>query len=650
MEPYGIIFTPVQIGYLELKNRLVFPPMVIGQAKPDGKVTDAHVDWYEARAKGGTGLIIVESTAVTPGGVSGPAVLGMWDDDQIIGYRKLIDKVHSHGAMAFLQLTHAGRQTDKMFLGGRNPIAPSAISCPMREPVTKEVPKEASIEEIEEIVESFGQAARRTQEAGFDGLEIHGGHGFLISSFMSAYSNKRHDEYGGDLDGRMQLPLKIIRRIRREVGVTYTISFRFSGDEYVPDGRTIEESKRIAPMLVKEGADCLHVTAGVHESFWSQFRPHGAREGVNADAAAAIKGVVDVPVITVGRIKSPDVAEEILEQGKADLVAIGRQLICDPEWPHKVKTKQLKEIRPCIGCTQSCINRGVVHGQPASCIYNTDAGIEKKAGIKQTKKPKKILIAGGGPGGLEAARIAALRGHEVQLCEKSSKLGGRFSLACFSPSKQEFATAIKWLSDQIHKLGVRIELNEEVTPKLVAQIKPDVLIVATGAVPSKPAIPGIHTKKVMFGEDILAGKAALGERIVILGGGGIGTEVADFLSQRHKEVTIVEKLGAIGVPTGIPLLIAQTLIPRLRLNGVKILTKSTIREITDNDIIIDVNGKGEVLKGIDQVIVAEGARSVNELAVKLGGKISELFTIGDAKEPRSAFEATQEGAEVARQI
>jgi len=644
------LFTSIKIGNLEVKNRIVFPPMVTGHAGEDGKVTESHLNWYEARAKGGVGLIIVEFTPVVKRGTAGPVLLGIWDDGLIPGLQELVKKVHAYDTKIFIQLAHAGRQTASAFLGGQLPVAPSTIPCPLREPLLHEVPHELSIEEIEEIVRQFGMAGRRAKEAGFDGLEIHGAHGYLISEFMSPYTNKRHDAYGGDLLSRMKFPLEIIESVRREVGKDFPISFRYSGNEYVPDGRTIEESKRIARILEAVGVDCLHVAAGVYESFWSQIPPYGIQEGFNAADAAVIKQVAGIPVITVGRIKSPEVAEEILEQGKADMVALGRQLICDPDWPQKVAAGDFDEIRPCIGCTQSCINRGIVEGKPAACIYNTAAGMEGEAVVRRTKSPKKVLVIGGGPGGLEAARVAALRGHRVMLFEKAEKLGGRFNLACIAPFKQEFALAIKWLTNQVTKLGVEVELGREVTPKLVEEISPDAVVIATGAVTQIPSVPGMERREVVIGEDILGGKAHLGTRVAILGGGGIGTEVADFMAQRGKQVTIVEMLPEIGVPTGISLFVAQLLIPRLLRYGVKILTRALVKEITDAGVVVTVDAKEETIVGIDQVIVAMGAKPVNELAKKIEGKVAEFYIIGDAKEPRTAFEATHEGAEAARLI
>lgn len=644
------LFTPIRIGKMEVKNRIVFPPMVTGHAGDDGKVTEGHINWYETRARGGVGLIIVEFTYVAFGGRAGPVLLGIWHDDFIPGLRRLVDRVHAAGSKIFIQIGHSGRQTASAFLGGQSPVAPSAISCPLREPMLHEIPRELSVKEIEEIIQQFGEAARRAKEAGFDGVEIHGAHGYLVSAFMSAYSNKRYDAYGGDLQGRMKFPLEIIRRVRDEVGADFPIGFRFSGDEHVSDGLTIEEGRRIARMLEAAGVDCLHVAAGVYESLWSQIPPYGSAEGCNLVEAAAIKKVVNIPVITVGRIKSPDIAEEILQEEKADMVAMGRQLICDPEWPLKVAAGDFDEIRPCIGCTQGCINRGIVLRESAACIYNPAAGMEMDAMIKPAQVRKRVLVIGGGPGGLEAARVAALRGHDVTLFEKEQKLGGRFAIACLGPFKQEFTHAIKWLSRQVTKLGVHIELAREVTPELVEEIRPDAVIIATGAVSQLPSIPGIDRPSVALGEDILTGKVSMGTNVAILGGGGIGTEVADFMAQRGKKVTIVEMLPEVGVPTGIPLLVAQVLLPRLRQYGVEIRTGATVKEIIDGGLIVATDGKEERINGIDQVVVAMGAKPVNELAAKLKGKVAEIYVVGDSKEPRTAYEATHEGAEAARMV
>ena len=641
------LFTPVKIGKLEVKNRIVFPPMVTGNAGPDGMVTDKHINWYEARAKGGVGLIIVEFTYVSEHGSAGPDLLGIWHDDFIPGLKKLVEKIHTYDSKIFIQLSHGGRQTSSDYIGGTQPVAPSVIPCPLG----GEIPEEISIEKIEEISRDFGEAARRAKEAGFDGVEIHGAHGYLIAEFMSPYFNKRHDSYGGDFRGRMKFPLEVIKRVRSEVGKDFPISFRLSSNEYVLDGRGIEESKRIARLLQDSGVDCLHATAGVYQSFWSLIAPYGSGEGINVADAAAFKQVVNIPIITVGRIKSPEIAEEILEQEKADMVALGRQLICDPDWPLKTAAGNFDDIRFCIGCTEGCINREVIMGKPASCIYNTEAGMEVEAAITRAETQKKVLIIGGGPGGLEAARVAALRGHQVVLFEKEKKLGGRFNLACIAPYKQEFTLLIKWYAYQMQKLCIKIELCKEITSEAVREIRPNAVIIATGAIAQMPSIPGIERQIVVSGEDVLAGKVVMGNRVVVIGGGGIGTEVADFMAQQGKKVTIVEMLPDIGVPTGIPFIVAQALIPRLISHGIELRTATTVKEIIDEGIIVTKSGREETITGIDQVVVASGVKPTGELlAPKLKGIVPEIYVIGDAKEPRSALEATHEGAEAARTI
>ena len=417
------LFSPIRLGRLEIKNRIVMPPMVSANAGVDGMVTQGHLDWYEARARGGVGLIIVEFTYIGQYATCAPYLMGIWHDRFIPGLSRLAETIHFHGTKAVIQLGHAGRQTASDFIGRRQAVAPSAISCPLGEPTWHEVPKELSVDEIEEIIEQFGEAAGRAKKAGFDGVEIHGAHGYLISGFMSPYSNKRNDEYGGDLAGRMSFPLKVVGRVRKEVGDNYVVGFRFSGDEHVPDGRTIEESRRVARLLENAGVDYLHVTAGVYESFWSQIPPYGFKEGTNVAEAAAIKQIVGIPVITVGRIKSPEVAEEILQENKADMVAVGRQLICDPDWPLKAAAGQRDDIRPCIGCTQGCINRGIVDQKPVSCLCNPMAAGQKELAITPAGVKKRVLIAGGGPAGLEAAEGGSIEGAQRDAFRERKKAG-----------------------------------------------------------------------------------------------------------------------------------------------------------------------------------------------------------------------------------
>jgi 2,4-dienoyl-CoA reductase-like NADH-dependent reductase (Old Yellow Enzyme family)/thioredoxin reductase len=641
------LLTPIKIGNVQIDNRIVMPAMGSFHSSPGSKITEGVIRWYEARAKGRVGLIIVEFTAVTKKGLAGPNTPGIWDDSFIPGFQELTRTIHRYNTKIFLQLCHAGRQTCKEFTGGLNSVSASPIPCPFYEPLYHEIPVELNISEIEEIIEQFGEAAARAKKSGFDGVEIHGAHGYLISQFLSPYSNKRHDAYGGDLSSRLKFPLEVIACIRRKVGRDFPLIFRLSGQDYVPDGNTIEETRRIAPVLEAAGVDCLHVSGGVYESQRSIIPPHGTPQGFHSADAARIKQVVKVPVITVGRIISPEVAENILQEGKADMVALGRQLICDPDWPVKVAAGNLSDIRYCIGCTQGCMKSV---GQPVSCLYNTSAGIEGQEEIKTAVTSKTVLVIGGGPGGLEAARVAALRGHKVTLFEKSEKLGGRFNLACIAPFKQEYTLVIKYLSEQARKLGVKIELGREATPEVVAAVRPDTVIIATGAVPRLPKLKGINGKNVVLAEDILGGKSGIGNRVAVLGGGGVGCDVADFISQRGKQITLIEKLPEIGVPTGIPIGLVKTILGRLRKNGVRMIVGAEAKAITNDGVSISFNDQEETIPGIDQIIIAMGAKSDNDLAKQLEGKVSELYIVGDAREPRTAYEAIHEGFEIARKL
>lgn len=640
------LFSPIKIGKMEVKNRIVYPAMVTNFPAEDGNPSDLMIAYLEERAKGGAGLIYPESTCVDRGGHGFPRGAAIWDDSLIPGWRRLVDALHRHGTKVMCQLFHAGRQTYSMLIG-RQQVAPSPIPCPL----IHELPREITVEEIEEIIEKYAQAARRCQEAGFDGIEFHGGHGYLVAEFMSSYSNKRSDEYGGTLDGRMKFPLDCIRLIRREVGRDYPMTFRFSIEEKVPGGRTLEESKLIAPMVVEAGVDAIHITRGCYGDLRGVVPVMGSPPGIYVPYSAALKEVVDVPVIAVGRINDPLLAEQVLEQGKADLISMGRALVADPELPKKAAAGAFDEIISCPGDTQGCIEPEGIFNPTTfvmRCLVNPFVGREHEWKITSAKKPKKVLVAGGGPAGLEAARIAARRGHKVTLYEKSQKLGGQLNLAAVQPLFQELATVAKNLATQVRKLGVKVELGKEANLKVIEVLKPDVVIVATGAVPATPDLPGVNKPKVVNAHDVLAGKVAVGNKVLILGGGAVGCGVADLLGEHLKQVTIVEMLDDIGIDVG--LLPRMSLMERLAGHGVKKLVKTTAKEITDDGAKVVRDGVEETIRGMDNIILAVGARPVNELAEKIKGKVPEVYVIGDAKKPRKAFHAIAEGAEVALKI
>jgi len=651
------LFSSIRIGSLELRNRIVMAPAGTNLAAPDGSISEGLIRYHEARAKGGCGLNIVEVAIIDPRGIPIAAPVMISDDRYIPGWRALAEAVHNAGGKVFCQPAHIGRQAPPDFLGGAQPVSASSIPSS----ITRVVPHELTIEEIKELVRKYADVARRAREARLDGIEIHCSHEYLIAEFMSPYTNKRTDEYGGSLWNRMRLPLEIINTVRAVVGRNFPVGVRMSGDELIPGGRDVNESKMVARILEEEGSiDYISISGGVYASIHTMVAPIGTPRGTWVSTAAAIKQAVSIPVMVAGRINDPLFAEQIIAEGKADLIGMARGLMADPEWPNKVAAGRLEDIAPCTSCCDGCMGEAGA-GKPLTCVINPACGREWQPGwsaLIPAEKPKKVMVVGGGPGGLEAARVAALRGHEVSLYEKSDRLGGQLNLALIPPLKQELASWVQYLVTQVKKAGIHLNLNTEVTPEVVSQVKPDIVIVATGATPLIPTeIPGADKPNVVTADDVLASKVDFGpmNKVVVLGGGMVGCETADFLAERsdfnfvqRREVTIVEMLPDIASD-----MYAATryfLMGRLRANDVKIITSATVREILDDGVVFTRNGVEETLRGMDTVVLAMGAKPVDELSHKIRDKVAEVYVIGDAKEPRKALQAIAEGAEIARAI
>jgi len=645
------LLSPIKIGSVELKNRFVIPPMATNLANEDGTVSQAFIDYWVARAKGGWGLLIVEFTAIDPLGKVGPCHPCLWSDEFIDGLSKLTDAVHKCGAKIAIQLSHAGRQTHQEVIGipGAQPVSASPIPCPFE----REIPRELSSEEVYELIEKFGDATVRARAAGFDIIEIHGAHGYLLAQFMSPYSNKRVDEFGGSLLNRMRFPIEIIHNVRRKIGSSFPLMFRMSGEERVPGGRTLEESRIVAQLMEEAGVDAIDVSVGVYGSSQYIFAPPAVPPGFLLSSSQEIKKAVSVPVIAVGRINHPLLAEDAIRAGKADLIAWGRPSLAEPELPNKVAAGKLDEICPCIYCSQGCLRTFPYPGKPlpkigVTCLVNPFCGREGEMQIRPAVKRKKIVIIGGGPGGLEAAWVAAARGHQVTLYEKNSTLGGQFRIGAIPPLKQEVARAISYYIHMCKKYGVTFKMGTEATAEQILADKPDAVIIATGGEPFRPDISGINGNYIATAWDILEGKKQAGDKVLIVGGGMVGCEVADFLGEHFHSVTIVEMLPEIALDVPFP--IKYFLLRRLKDYSVQIETDTSVVEFLDDGAIVNKHGRKSKLVGFDTIVLALGTKSVSYLKEQLEEKISELYVIGDALQPREAIEAIEEGAKVALKL
>ncbi len=491
------LFSPIQIGSMEVKNRIVMSPMHTDYGSQDGTVSDRLRDYHVARARGGVGLITLEMCTVSELEPYMPRTIGLSHDKFLPSLKDFTQAVHEHGAKIIPQMAHPGPESLAPYFYGTDTKGPSPVMCH----TTKKMCQEMSIEDIQAVVVEFGEAARRAREAGFDGVELHAAHSYmLVGSFLSGLRNRRSDRYGGSIEARSQLALEVIASIRQRAGEDFPIVMRISGDEYMPGGRTLRETQFIVPILADAGVTAFHVSAGVYpHTSWRVMPPTGSPLGSNVALSAGIKKVVDVPVMVVGRINDARFAEDVLRNGEADMVVMGRALITDPELPNKAREGRFEDIAPCIGCGQGCIGRKP--HTPMTCLVNPAVGKEAEMAIEAVAEPKRVMVVGGGPGGLEAARVAALRGHEVHLYEREPKVGGQFNLAAIAPRKHELGKLIHYLVVQVEKAGGVIHLNSEVTPELVAEVAPDVVILATGSEPVRPPIPGVSRGNEVFSRE-----------------------------------------------------------------------------------------------------------------------------------------------------
>lgn len=632
---------PIRIGSMDIRNRFVVPPMGTNFADRQGHVTRQILDYYEARAKGGFGLIIVEVTAISPEGRAIPNELGVWSDEHIEGLTKLAEAAHRHGAKIALQLHHAGRQTFPDTIEGKQPVAPSPVCCTF----CNVIPRELTTAEVRDVIGMFGDAALRAKKAGFDAVEVHGAHGYLIAQFMSAHSNKRIDEFGGDFISRMRFPTEIMKDVRAKVGRDFPVLFRFSADERIQDGIDVVEARMIARVMQDAGVDCLNVSVCNYGSLRWMSVPSAVMPGYNLEATEAVKQVAKVPVIAVGRINDPYLAEMVVDTGIADMVALGRESLADPEFPNKVAEGRIDEISPCIACEQSCHGYLFSPRAKISCLVNPFTGNEGRYDLSPAAKSKKVMVVGSGPAGLFAAWVAAAKGHKVTVYEKRDVIGGEFRIACLPPTKQVLTKALKYYLRMCEKYGVAIKLNAEVNADAIRAEKPDAVILATGSVPVMPPIPGIDNPDFATASQVLDAKAATGHKVLIAGGGLIGAETAEYLGERGRQVAIVEMRPEIAMDAH--MYTKPFLFEALNKHGVKLLTGAKITEFLADGVVYEADGGQSRLDGYDTVVLAMGTKPYNPLEEKIKELVGEVYVIGDASEAGSANHATETALEAA---
>ena len=663
------LFAPGKIGQMELRNRVVMAPMVVQLAAENGAVTARSIEYYARRAKGGAGLVIVEATWIASGGKAFACQIGLDRDALIPGHFELVEAIHRHGAKAACQIHHGGARADPALTGGTL-VAPSAVAgfyidnsrklknaggtpaapLAIAEPEVPALPRELTQQEILALVEAYASAARRAQRAGYDAVEIHGAHGYLIHEFLSPASNLRTDDYGGSGEKRMRFAALVIRRVREVVGAHFPILFRMS----VESGYGIDEAVEIARAVEACGVDAIHVSIGgigpitlVPPDTSPMARPEGWLTGY----AEIIKQRVAVPVIVVGEIRHPRFAEGVLAQGKADFIALARPLLADPDWPAKALAGRGDEIRHCISCDHCRL--ALLHTRPIRCLVNPEVGREREfAGIAPAARAKRVVVIGGGPAGLEAARAAAARGHHVRLFERTAELGGQLRLAILPPQKEKIEWLRLCLITQARKAGVELFTSTPFQPELLAQGEADAAVIATGARPREEKVAGARADQVVSAWDVLDGRPAARDlAVLVLGGRQMGCETAEFLAGRGNRVTLVSRSPAADLAGDVVASYRAPLLARLRKLGVVMRTRCDVRELREGKaILVDAHGCEEAVVDADLVVLARGSLSQPTWGDALRQKVPELYVVGDCVEPRDIASALYEGAWAGSQI
>jgi 2,4-dienoyl-CoA reductase-like NADH-dependent reductase (Old Yellow Enzyme family)/thioredoxin reductase len=631
------LFSHGQIGNLKIKNRILKAPQSTGMSNMDGSVSERLIRYYTEQAKGGTGLIVVEYAYVDDiASKSAHCHLGISSNEHIPGLAWLAETIMDQGARAGIQIEHCGRQK---FLG----TPPIVSASPMPWPALYNrvgldaVPHELSILEIQDIVEAFGNAAQRACSAGFELVEIHGAHGYLLTNFFSPHTNKRTDWYGGSLENRMRIYVEIARNIRKKIGADFPLTIRLSGTDYEPDGFPVEDTIVLSKVLENEGINAIHVSGGDHHQMIHQVSPMAMSICHNTWAADAIKKEVKIPIIASGSITLPQYAEEIISNGKADFVGLGRPLWADPYWPMKAQHDRPEDIRPCIRCNEGCLERTFFKFKAITCAVNPTISREGQLEITPAEQLKKVAVVGGGPAGMEAARVSKLRGHEVVLFE-SRKLGGALHEASIPEFKADIRPLIQNLRTQIEKLGIPHEEKTAEVPDLKGF---DAVIVAIGGKNIQLNLPGVDKSHVVSALDVLNHPEIAGEKTVVIGGGLVGTETALFLAESGKKVTVVEMLDGIMNDVAVTDCLAYT--ERIAKTDMDVLVRHKLVEIKDGNVVLECSGRLKELDA-DTVVMAVGFKPQNALVDELKSiEGIEVYAIGDCVKPAKIYDAIHAG-------
>ena len=663
-----LLFEPITINRMEVKNRILMPAMHMNMAG-NYAVSDRLVDFYAERARGGAGMITVGYATVDE--LSGnPGNIGAHKDIYIPGLTRLATAIRDNGARSSVQLNHAGRYNHSMLLGGKQPVAPSAI--PSR--LTRETPHELEIAEIEAIIVRFAQAAGRVKEAGFDAVEILSGTGYLISEFLSPLTNKREDIYGGNFEGRIRFGLEIIAVVRAAVGADFPLLVRMNGNEFMKGGSTRADLQQYAVKLAEAGVDALCINVGWHEAQVPQIVTEVPR-GVFGYLARGIKELVNIPVIASHRINDPDLAREMIADGYCDMVALGRALIADPYFPEKARNGHESDIVHCVACGQGCFDN-LFKMKAVECLCNPRAGYERSRELTKAEKPLAVTVIGGGAAGMSAAVAAAARGHRVTLHESSDQLGGQLLLAGAPPGREDFLELAADLERQVELSGATVVFNSRVDEQFLRDSRPDAVIIATGGCPIKPPIPGAYLPHVVQAWDVLTDNVVTGRRVVIIGGGAVGIETALLLAEKgtlsgealkfllvhgaenveelyglaihgSKKVTVIEMLAELGKNFGKST--RWGMMQDVERYGVKTRATARVIEITADSVRIEFDGKKEEIPA-DTVVLAVGTQAFNPLEEITAASGIPFRVVGDALNPAMVFDAVHQGFAAGREI